>query len=558
MFTIKNILILFIILGFNACQFDKSKNSPASQIKVKPKHVVIIGVDAMSPHGILNANTPVMDKLIKEGAHTFSARGVLPTSSSPNWKSMVSGAGPEQHGVTSNGWERDDFNIPPMVTGIEDIFPTIFGQFRQQNADAKIAAIYAWGGFGPLIERSALNYDVGGKSDSETAQLAAKYLVDQQPDLMFVHLDWVDHVGHANGHKTSAYFQAVAQADGHIGQIIHAAESAGMLKDTVFIITADHGGIGYGHGGESLDELEIPFIVYGAGVKVGHVIQQAVYTYDNAATVAHLLGVTPNAAWIGKPITDAFEGSQSVNDKNANSANSIAPPKLLPIANLYEPAGGFFSPERALLEIEPTIENAQIRYTLDGSEPNSTSLLYTDTVKLTGSALVKARQFNAKGQSSGVVSGSYQLIPTNSRNGIQYQYYQGDNWQFLSKFETLAPIATGQTYQFRIGDIPKRSHTFGIRYSAWINIKQSGQHKFYTYSDDGSKLYIDGEEVVNNDGDHGTLERSGIIELASGYHRIQVDYFNGGGGAWLEVLHKAPGQSKQMVKPELLFLSELK
>jgi chitinase len=62
--------------------------------------------------------------------------------------------------------------------------------------------------------------------------------------------------------------------------------------------------------------------------------------------------------------------------------------------------------------------------------------------------------------------------------------------------------------------------------------------------------------VVNNDGDHGTLERSGIIELASGYHRIQVDYFNGGGGAWLEVLHKAPGQSKQMIKPELLFLSE--
>jgi hypothetical protein len=64
------------------------------------EHVVVIGVDGLNPNGIRVADTPNFDKLIKGGAHTFHARAVMPTSSSPNWASMIMGAGPEQHGVT--------------------------------------------------------------------------------------------------------------------------------------------------------------------------------------------------------------------------------------------------------------------------------------------------------------------------------------------------------------------------------------------------------------------------------------------------------------------------
>ena len=60
----------------------------------KVKHLVIIGVDAMSPNGILNSKTPVMDEMMAKGAYTLNARGVLPTSSSTNWASMVSGCEP--------------------------------------------------------------------------------------------------------------------------------------------------------------------------------------------------------------------------------------------------------------------------------------------------------------------------------------------------------------------------------------------------------------------------------------------------------------------------------
>ena len=77
------------------------------------EHVIIIGCDGMSPDGIAHANTPHMDRMMAEGASTMHARGVMPTSSSPNWASMIMGAGPEQHGVTSNGWELNKFAIAP-------------------------------------------------------------------------------------------------------------------------------------------------------------------------------------------------------------------------------------------------------------------------------------------------------------------------------------------------------------------------------------------------------------------------------------------------------------
>ncbi len=71
------------------------------------EHVIIIGCDGMSPDGVQKAETPNTRRLMREGAFNLHARGVMPTVSSPNWASMIMGAGPEQHGVTSNEWETN-------------------------------------------------------------------------------------------------------------------------------------------------------------------------------------------------------------------------------------------------------------------------------------------------------------------------------------------------------------------------------------------------------------------------------------------------------------------
>ena len=65
-------------------------------------HVVVIGFDGLNPDGIEHAATPVMHGMMKRGAYTLHARAVIPTVSSPNWASMIMGAGPADHGVTTN------------------------------------------------------------------------------------------------------------------------------------------------------------------------------------------------------------------------------------------------------------------------------------------------------------------------------------------------------------------------------------------------------------------------------------------------------------------------
>ncbi|WKX77842.1 alkaline phosphatase family protein [Zobellia laminariae] len=255
------------------------------------EHVVVIGFDGLSPDGLQNAATPTFDKLMQEGAYSLHARAVLPTSSSTNWASMIMGAGPEQHGITSNAWERDNFTLPAVTQSEEFIFPTIFQLTNDQIASAEIGAIYHWGGFGRLFEKSAVDYDVSPETEDETAVLASAYIKNKNPKLTFVHFDHVDHAGHEYGHGTPKYYKSVEKADGLLKQLLQAITASGLEDKTLIIVSADHGGLGKGHGGESLKEIEIPFIVWGKGVKKNHKINLPVYQYDNAATVAFALGL---------------------------------------------------------------------------------------------------------------------------------------------------------------------------------------------------------------------------------------------------------------------------
>jgi len=282
--------------------------SGCASVKTERQHVIIIGVDGLSPAGIQQASTPIMDELCAQGACTFQARGVMPTKSSPNWASMVSGATPTQHGVTSNQWRRDKRSIEPVVTGMEDIFPTIFGVARQQKPGMTIGVVYDWKGFIRLIESSALDYEQNGADADETALLAEQFIRESSPDLLFVHFDHVDHAGHEIGHGSAAYLEAVSSADLLIGQLIEASKKAGTYDETTFIVTADHGGVGKGHGGESMDELLIPFMASGRNIRRGYNIEESVNTFDTAATAALLLGLDRPEAWVGRPVCTALEG----------------------------------------------------------------------------------------------------------------------------------------------------------------------------------------------------------------------------------------------------------
>lgn len=270
----------------------------AAIVLAAPKHVVIIGVDGLSVEALRKAEVPHLKKLMARGAWTLRARAVLPTVSSPNWMSIIAGAGPEQHGVDSNEWERFNHAIQPVCAGPEKIFPTIFSQWKSQRPKAHLAVIHDWQGFGRLVEKESTNETRHVKGSPAAMAAAIAYWKQHKPNLLFVHLDDVDHAGHDKTWESPEYLQAVAAADRLIGQMLEALP----LDQTVVAIVADHGGTEKKHGNPTMRELEVPWILAGPGVARGRELTEAVYSLDTAPTVLSLMGLRPHACWTGRAV----------------------------------------------------------------------------------------------------------------------------------------------------------------------------------------------------------------------------------------------------------------
>ena len=199
------------------------------------------------------------------------------------------------------------FEITPVAIGSGGMFPTIFGVLREQRPKSVIACFHDWNGFGRLLEKKALDMLEDSDGPTNAVQHAVAYIHQKKPAFTFIHLDHVDHAGHKIGHGTPEYFESVEVADKLIGDVIQGLKAAGIWKSTILIVTADHGGVNKGHGGATMAEIEIPWIISGPGVAVGKEIKKPVNTYDTAATVAYVLGLQAPESWIAKPVVEAFK-----------------------------------------------------------------------------------------------------------------------------------------------------------------------------------------------------------------------------------------------------------
>ena len=138
-----------------------------------------------------------------------------------------------------------------------------------------------------------------------------EYLKQKKPNFLFIHFDGVDHSGHAFGWTSPLYYKTVELTDSLIGAVLDAIEEAGLTEKTIVLVTADHGGKGKKHGGDSLEEVEIPWILKGPGVAPGREIKTDVNTFDTAPTIAYIFGLKTPDCWIGQPVREAFVESDT-------------------------------------------------------------------------------------------------------------------------------------------------------------------------------------------------------------------------------------------------------
>ena len=91
------------------------------------------------------------------------------------------------------------------------------------------------------------------------------------------------------------------------------------------------------------------------------------------------------------------------------------------------------------------------------------------------------------------------------------------------------------------------------RWNGKIRIPRDGKYRFFLNSDDGSRLWINGNVVVDNGGRHGMEEKSGEVELKAGDHDLKADFFEDQHGGGCLFSWSAPAIDKQIVPTEVLF-----
>jgi len=143
--------------------------------------------------------------------------------------------------------------------------------------------------------------------------------------------------------------------------------------------------------------------------------------------------------------------------------------------------------------------------------------------------------------------------PSSTLAGLDYSVYSG-SFDLLPNFTSLTPSSTGNVANF---DISSKTSTdnFAFKFVGFVNVPTDGTYTFYTNSDDGSKLFIGTTEVVNNDGLHAMVEKSGTIGLKAGKHAITVTFFEKTGGEGLTVSYAGPGITKTTIPNSALYRS---
>jgi predicted AlkP superfamily pyrophosphatase or phosphodiesterase len=286
-------------------------------------HVFIISIDGGKPAVMQNSVMPTLQELVREGAHSWAAQTIFPSITLPSHASMLTGVGPDKHQISWNNW------LPGA--GFVKV-PTVFSEAKKGGAATAMFVgkekmrhlslpgtvdefSYAAGKQEEIIkEAGTTKKDGKAKVVKEgtvkaavVAAEAAAYIVARKPQLCFIHFPDPDSVGHKYGWGTPEQLEAFAEADSALAVVKAAIEKAGIAATSVMIISADHGGHDKTHGSNSPDDMTIPWIVWGQGVKRGFTITAPVTTYDTAATALWLLDRPIPESFDGKPVVSAFE-----------------------------------------------------------------------------------------------------------------------------------------------------------------------------------------------------------------------------------------------------------
>ena len=302
------LISLFSIVILISCGDKKT----ITKNEVKAKRIVMIGLDGISVDGYQTAKHPNLDQLMADGVLSLTTRNVMPSVTLPNWTSHLTGSGPEQHGVLSNGWVKDKYKLPAIDKDKDGYYPSIFKILKEEIPDIKTAFYYNWA---ELINSMNPRYfdETNFEENDEYRQNYSKaldFIVKNKanPMLVFLYSVHTDHAGHNHGWMSPEYITSIEEVDVQIGEFIKKLKDEGLYNETHFMFFTDHGGLPKtGHGGLSPQELEVPWAITGPGIRKGKLTEPN-NSVNTSKIVSYLFG-SKNVplSWTGEVPMSIFE-----------------------------------------------------------------------------------------------------------------------------------------------------------------------------------------------------------------------------------------------------------
>ena len=213
--------------------------------------------------------------------------------------------------------------------------------------------------------------------------------------------------------------------------------------------------------------------------------------------------------------------------------------------------------EPIAVALATTTSGAEIRYTLDGSEPTEASALYAAPVPVDRSLTLKAKGFKPGAAPSRTLTLEAEKAvfrkgapagETATRPGVAYSYYEGV-FACVNDIRKGKYVSSGTMPAPSIAQAPQEDH-FAYVFTGLILIPERGVWEFMTKSDDGSVLTIGDRKVVDNDGSHASVMATGRVALEAGLHPYTLLYFEDYEGQDLSWGWKAPGAEGFEAIPE--------
>src|ERR671913_1548027 len=181
------IFVLSVLATGCGARYIRSVSLPATAqqpVASISRHVIVVSIDGLRPDAITTYGAPTLQRLMREGSYTLSARTIDPSKTLPSHTSMLTGQPPERHGVLWNNVATADADSIDM--------PNIFGVARAHGYST--AAFFSKAKFQPLQVEGTLDYSqapggwFGRWSSERTLADVATYLESARPNVLFVHL----------------------------------------------------------------------------------------------------------------------------------------------------------------------------------------------------------------------------------------------------------------------------------------------------------------------------------------------------------------------------------